>query len=47
LSDTIGTSKGTGFGQMNPVRCQVFSKLIRHYRRKLRAVILAKGGSKE
>jgi len=26
--------------------CQVFCKLIRHYRRKLRTVILEKGGSK-
>jgi len=29
------------------ISCQVFSKLIRHYRKRLRAVILAKGGCKK
>jgi len=29
------------------ISCQVFSKLIRHYRRRLRAGILAKGNCKK
>ncbi len=29
------------------ISCQVFSNLVRHYRRKLRAVILANGGFKK
>jgi len=29
------------------ISCQVFSKLIRHYRRRFRAVILEKGGCKK
>jgi len=32
--------------EWSAVSCEVFSKLTRHYRRKLRAVILEKGGCK-
>jgi len=40
-------SEGILYGGMSLVSCQVFIKLIRHYRRRLGAVILTKGGRKK